>query len=369
MSALLLTICCIGLTIVLNFSAFRLADRIDVTAIIPQTTDAAPPQVESHTGNALDPSMPAVDVKAAKKGFSAQSVIYMLLAIGGGSALTYYISGRVLKPLDALNAQIKNININNLSESLDVPPTKDEIAELTESFNAMTDKLNDAFLMQKRFSASAAHELRTPLAVLQTKVDVFGKKASHTNQEYEALIAVFEKQISRLRALTKNLLDMTNMDDDRVQSTICLKELFEDISSELSGIAKTRNVSLSLCCDDSSIRGNLDLLYRAFYNLVENAIKYNQDGGFVKINVSNVCNLSNAKEKTRIRITDNGIGIPNEMKKHIFEPFYTVDKSRSRELGGVGLGLSIVDSIIKKHGGSIVVFDADNGGTCFEIAL
>lgn len=363
LSALLLMVCSIGLTVALNFSAFQLADKIEVAEITTPATETDSSQAEGELGQVLIPAMPAEDVIAAKKGFSVQSVIYMLFVIVGGSALTYYISGRVLKPLDALNTQIKNISVNNLSVTLDIPPTKDEIAELTESFNAMTDKLNDAFIMQKRFSADAAHELRTPLTVLQTKVDVFRKKSSHTNDEYEALISVLQKQISRLRSLVKNLLDMTNMDDDSEQRNICLKDLFEDIVSDLSSIAEMKNISLSLCCDNSSIDGNLDLLYRGFYNLVENSIKYNNDGGFVRIDVKN------KEAKTIVQITDNGIGIPDEIKKHIFEPFYRVDKSRSREMGGAGLGLSIVDSIIKKHGGSILVFDAENGGTCFEIIL
>ena len=170
--------------------------------------------------------------------------------------------------------------MQNLSETLSVPPTKDEIAELTASFNEMSDKLNNSFMMQQRFSASAAHELRTPLAVLQTKVDIF-KKNIRTTEEYDALIYVIEKQPKRLRGLNANLLDMTNMDDSIEQSSICLKGIFEDIHSELSFIAKDKNITLIFGCDHSVVFGNTDLMYRTFYNLVENRINYNIDGGKV----------------------------------------------------------------------------------------
>ncbi|MEG0692874.1 MAG: histidine kinase dimerization/phospho-acceptor domain-containing protein, partial [Oscillospiraceae bacterium] len=231
LSGILLTLCCVGLTVVLNFSAFRLVDKIDATIITTPAIESDPSQNKNEMNQEIIPLTPSTQTQEAKKGFSIQSIIYMIIVILGGSALTYYISGRALKPLDILNGQVKNLNVHNLSETLDIPPTKDEIAELTQSFNDMTDKLDEAFLTQKRFSASAAHELRTPLAVLQTKVDVFKKKNTHTNEEYEALIAVFEKQINRLRGLVSNLLDMTNMDDEREQSAISLQDMFEDIIS------------------------------------------------------------------------------------------------------------------------------------------
>ena len=160
-----------------------------------------------------------------------------------------------------------------------------------------------------------------------------------------------------------SLLDMTTLDDETEQCSICLNDIFEDIISELSIIAKNKNVKLSLTCNDSiTITGNIDLLYRAFYNLIENAIKYNVDGGTVQISVEKL-----QKGQTQISIKDSGIGIPADMKKQIFEPFCRVDKSRSREMGGAGLGLSIVDSIIKKHNGTINVIDNESSGSCFQI--
>lgn len=364
LTAFLLTICCIGLTLVLNFTVYRLVDKIDSTMILIPSQESVIPenQVEDIEGMVPSPSVSAL--QETKQGFSAQSIIYMLIIVIGGSAFTYYISGKALKPLVTLNGQVKNINVHNLSETMAVPQTKDEIAELTQSFNEMTDKLNNAFMMQQRFSASAAHELRTPLAVLQAKVDVFKMKNTHTNEEYEALISIFDKQIKRLRGLVGNLLDLTNMDDNFEKSSICIIDIFEDIISELTQIAKEKRITLCLDHDDSIVFGNTDLLYRAFYNLVENGIKYNTEGGFVNVIVKEI-----NERQVSIKIKDTGIGIPEESKKNIFEPFYRVETSRSHQMGGVGLGLSIVDIIIKKHKGIINVSDNEDSGTCFEVIL
>ncbi|WP_068984263.1 MULTISPECIES: sensor histidine kinase [Lysinibacillus] len=365
MMIILLTICCIGLTLILNFSAGIMATRIDAATLLPA-------QVVGEDNNNMDSLQTPPDVmmltpseesQQARTDFKMNSIVYLLIVIVGGGVLTYYISGKVLKPLDILNSQIKNRTVHNLSETMDIPSTNDEIAELTQSFNEMTNKLNDTFMMQSRFSANAAHELRTPLAVLKTKVDVFKKKHTHSAEEYNALIYVFEKQIQRLSELVSSLLNMTNMNDELANETICLKDVLEDIVSELSHIAEEKDVTLYLDCDESVVYGNTDLLYQALYNIVENGIKYNIDGGMVIITVKT------DKKQVVVEIKDTGIGIPDEEKKNIFEPFYRVDKSRSREMGGSGLGLSIVHSIIQKHNGNILITDHENGGTCFEITL
>lgn len=364
LSALLLTLCCVGLTIVLNYSAFKMADSLEAAVPIVPATSITPNSNMNGGVEELTPSIPLEELQSAKRGYSDQSIFYMMMIVLGGSALTYYIAGKALKPLDILSNQVKNLNVHNLSETLEVPPTKDEISHLTQTFNEMSDKLNHAFMTQKRFSANAAHELRTPLAILQTKLDVFKKNEKHTNSEYETLMGVFEKQIHRLRELVGNLLDMSNMKDDQEKSDISLNDIFEDILSELSQVANNKNITLSLKCDNSIINGNVDLLYRAFYNLVENAIKYNKDNGSVDIEILKI-NINQVK----IKIKDGGIGIPDEFKHQIFEPFYRIDKSRSRDIGGAGLGLSIVDNIIKKHHGEIYVYDNEDIGTCFEIIL
>lgn len=365
MMVILLTICCIGLTIIINLSADRMVEMIDAAPVLPAQAvgeDVSAAEIQSMPSIAMSPT-PSAETKKAKMYFRYESIIYMLLVIVCGGILTYYVSGQVLKPLETLNSQIKNRTVHNLAETMDIPPTNDEIAELTQSFNEVTDKLNEAFMMQSRFAANAAHELRTPLAVLRTKVDVFKKKNEHTTDEYDALITVFEKQTKRLSELVFTLLDMTNMSDEIENESIYLKDILEDIVSELSHIADKKDVKLDLDCDESVVKGNTDLLYQAFYNIVENSIKYNVDGGHVEIQAKS------ENKQLKVEIKDTGIGIPDEMKKLIFEPFYRVDTSRSRELGGVGLGLSIVQSIINKHRGKIVITDNKNAGTCITITL
>ncbi|KOP70251.1 histidine kinase [Lysinibacillus sp. FJAT-14745] len=365
MMVILLTICCVGLTLVLNFSAGIMATKIDAVSVLPaQEIGKDSNVIDNFQTPSTDMMLtPSEDAQNARTDFQFESIFYMLLIIVCGGAVTYYVSGKVLKPLDTLNSQIKNRTVHNLSETMDIPPTNDEIAELTHSFNEMTDKLNDVFMMQSRFSANAAHELQTPLAVLKTKVDVFKKKHTHSTEEYDALISVFEKQTQRLSELVRSLLDMTNMNDGFANETICVKDVLEDIVSELSHIADKKNVKLFLDCDESVVHGNTDLFYQALYNIVENGIKYNIDGGMVIISVK----MKN--KQVIVDIKDTGIGIPDEEKRNIFEPFYRVDKSRSRELGGSGLGLSIVQSIINKHNGKITVTDNENGGTWFKITL
>lgn len=366
MMVLLLTICCVGLTIILNLSAGSMATKIDAVALSPAiNTDKSYTNLDAMQTPLSPAMMPTQSIEAqqARTEFRLESIIYLLLIIVSGGLLTYYVSGKVLKPLDTLNRQINNRTVHNLAETMDIPPTNDEIAELTQSFNEMTDKLNEAFLMQSRFTANAAHELRTPLAVLKTKVDVFKKKNIHSTDEYDALIAVFEKQIKRLSELVIALLEMTNTNDEFEQEPICLKDVLQEMIAELAPIADGKKVQLALDCDDSIVHGNPNLLYRAFYNLIENGINYNVDGGNVKIEVG-----SN-ETQIMVFIKDTGIGIPEELKKTIFEPFYRVDTSRSRETGGVGLGLSIVKSIVAKHDGTIVVEANENGGTCFELTF
>lgn len=361
-TALLIAVCCIGLSLVLNISAYRMADSIDAVVIQPARPAGTVPA--EHPIISSEPSVSSEAVGQAKHSYHMESILYTAAAVLLGGILTYYISGKALEPVRVLNKQVKNINAHNLHETLDVPPAKDELAELTASFNAMTDKLAQAFAAQKRFSAAAAHELRTPLAVLQTKLDVFRKREEHTPEEYEALTKTFQKQVGRLRRLVTELLDIANMEHELQRQEIALKKLLGDVVRELSGVAEEKNISLTLDCGEIGITGDAALLYRAFYNLVENAIKYNVPGGSAEIK-------GKVKDENRITVMvkDTGIGIPDELKKEIFAPFYRVDKSRSREMGGAGLGLSLVETIIRMHNGTVGISDNEGGGSCFTVEL
>ncbi|HCL01969.1 MAG TPA: two-component sensor histidine kinase [Lachnoclostridium phytofermentans] len=362
LSILAITACCIGLTIILNFSANRMANVIEAIPLTPAT------EVTEETSMWVQPpsigiSAPSADSRIARTHFLYQSILYMVLIVAIGGGLTYYITGKALMPLRVLSHQMKNRTVHNLSEDLPVPEIHDEIADLTISFNQMSGKLEEAFAMQKRFSQSAAHELRTPLTVLKTKVDVFKMKKEHTSEEYNNLLSVITTHTNRLSELVKDLLDLTNMDDLNCDEQIELNALLQDVVEELIPLTKEKNISIIVNGTSKSIVGNKSLLHRAFYNLVENAIKYNTENGTVDISIGD------ATDHAVVTITDTGIGIPKELEELIFEPFFRVDKSRSRQMGGAGLGLSTVKTIIEKHNGVISVSKNETTGSRFIIQL
>lgn len=358
----LLVISAIALTLIINFSAIKMACKIEASTMTPATS-LEPSLEEVPLGNGSQAVVPTQPIHQVKRNFYSESVLAMLFIIAVGGFFTWYIAGKTLAPVKDLSVQIKNITVHNLAKEIDLPSTKDEIADLTASFNEMTGRISEAFESQRRFSASAAHELRTPLAVLQTKVDVFRKKTLHSSEEYESLINVISAQTERLSKLIKDLLNMTCVEGNQINEEVDLDLELSEIIEELQPIADKRNISFSINSDTISVYGNSSLLQRAFYNLVENAIKYNTPGGSVSVNISTINN------NAVITIADTGIGIPEDMKAHIFEPFIRVDKSRSRELGGAGLGLSMVKTILDNHGGAISVKDNIPNGTIFEVTL
>lgn len=358
-SVLLLTLCCLGLTLLLNLSAGNMANTIEATPLTPAST------VGDWMGEAALPMTvtPSVTTQAARRTFVNESFLYMALIVIVGGLLTWFITGRGLRPLGELSLQMNNRTVHNLSEELEVPKSNDEIASLTHSFNEMSHKLDEAFSMQKRFAQSAAHELRTPLTVLKTKVEVFRKRPAHTTEEYEALLNTVETHTERLSGLVKDLLDLTSIDGLECVQVIDLKDTLQSVAGELSALASGRQITLALAGESEKITGCESLLRRVFYNLIENAIKYNTVGGRVNIL------LSQQRNHAVISIKDTGIGIPDEQKTRIFEPFYRVDKSRSRQMGGAGLGLATVKAIVEKHGGQISVADNPDGGSVFTVIL
>lgn len=356
LSVLLLTLCCAGLTVLLSFSANNMADQIEAILVTPAQTVTSEPLPQA----ALMPSTPAQTAQA-KNTFLQKSLIYMVLFVLLGGVLTYFVAGRALLPLRKLTEEMKQRTVHTLSQRLPVPQTGDEIADLTDSFNAMSEKLEEAFAMQKRFSQSAAHELRTPLTVLKTKVEVFQKKREHTPEEYDRLLGTITGQTNRLAELVKDLLELTNMDALNCSEPIALKAMLTDVCEELRALATETGISVTISGTEQTVSGNASLLHRAFYNLVENGIKYNTPGGSVSIGI--------AAESGHVTVTvaDTGIGIPADARELVFEPFYRVDKSRSRQMGGAGLGLSMVKTIAEKHDATVQVREQAGGGTVFAI--
>lgn len=361
---LLLSICCVGLTIILNFSAFHMVNTIEATRLQPAIEAGS--ELEEITEEVpLHSAVPAQPAGSqdARTDFLYRSILYVVLIIAVGGVLIYYISGKALKPLQELNMQMKNRTVHNLSEGLPVPETHDEIVELTVSFNQMSERLDEAFAMQKRFSQSAAHELRTPLTVLKTKVDVFRKKRERTLEEYDKLLVVIAAHTDRLSGLVKNLLELTNMDAVDCRERVELKALLSEVVQELMPFGTQKQISIRMEGDEKEVRGNKILLHRAFYNLIENALKYNRERGTIEITIADT------QEGGVVTVYDTGIGIAPEQRGAIFEPFFRVDKSRSRKMGGSGLGLSTVKAIIDKHDGQILVSANEEGGSCFTVIL
>ena len=314
-------------------------------------------------------------VEATKAQFRTRSIIATGILILLSSICTYFVSRRALVPLRKLSRQINKIEAENLSESLEVPATDDEIALLTGSFNKMLSRLDDAFTVQKQFAASAAHELRTPLAVMQTNLEVFARKKSPTVNEYQDVFRMIQEQTERLSHLSEVLLDMTGIQSIERSDSISLAVLADEVCCDLISIAEQKDVELLQEDGDSTVTGSYLLLYRAVYNLVENAIKYNHPGGKVTIRIiqkpyvleQSLQSLST--DCAFVEISDTGIGISPEYQKKIFEPFFRVDKSRSRAMGGAGLGLALVSEIALQHGGQVKVLESSNKGSTIALIL
>ena len=303
------------------------------------------------------------EILSTKEIFRIRSIIATAVVILLGSICTYFLTARALKPLKKLTEEICHIQAQNLSEPLTVPVSDDEIAQLTGSFNDMLVRLSNSFEIQKQFSANAAHELRTPLAVLQTDLEVFRKKNCHDTEEYELILNRIQEQTGRLSHLISTLLDMTNLNSVPRNDSISLAALTEEVLCDLDSIADQAHITLQQKEGDQLITGSYLLLYRAVYNLVENAIKYNCPDGSVTVEIRQ------EDQRVLLMVKDTGIGIPPEDQEKIFDPFFRVDKSRSRAMGGAGLGLAMVDAIAKEHGGQVKVLSSNKTGSTIALML
>ena len=302
-------------------------------------------------------------IQNTKNNFLFQSMIATGIIILLSSICTWFVTRRALTPLRRFSDRIRQVQAQNLSEPLEVPLSEDEISRLTRSFNDMLARLDNAFSAQKQFVASAAHELRTPLAVMQTNLEVFYKKPEHAPQEYDRLFTMLQEQTGRLSHLAEILLDMTGLQTVERSDTISLAALTEEVFCDLDPVADKHQIRLIQTEGDCTVTGSYILLYRAVYNLVENAIKYNRDSGNVRVT------LDADHKYFYVKVTDTGIGIPEDALEHIFERFFRVDKARSREVGGTGLGLAIAKNVIQMHHGIIDVESTPGEGTTFSMRI
>lgn len=288
-------------------------------------------------------------------------IISALMALLGG-VITYFISGHALKPLRVFSDKIEKVQAQNLADSRIEENEVKELNQLSMSYNKMLGRLSDAFEAQRQFTANAAHELRTPLALMQVQLDTYNACAHPGNDEAAVeTIKMMTEQNERLGKMVKTLLDMSELQTVARDEVIALDALIEEVLTDLESLAARKNIRLVRKCEPVTMTGSDILIYRLVYNLVENAIKYNIDGGQVTVT------CKEWDKHIHIMVSDTGKGIPEELRSRIFEPFFRVDKSRSRELGGIGLGLALVNEIVRVHEGSIEIKGNRAGGTDFEI--
>ena len=290
-------------------------------------------------------------------------IITVLLALLGG-AVTYFISGHALRPIREFSDKIEEVQAQNLSDSRIEENNVKELNQLGISYNKMLERLSEAFEIQRQFTANAAHELRTPLALMQVQLDLYNS-ASHPGNDADTLqtIKMVTEQNDKLNRMVKTLLDMSELQTVGRDDKIILDAIVEEVLADIEPLAVEKNIKLIGKCEDATMIGSDILIYRLVYNLVENAIKYNHPLGQVTVTAYQ------RNKHVYLSVEDTGSGIPKELRERVFEPFFRVDKSRSRELGGVGLGLALVREIVRVHDGSICIKSGKTGGTIFEVTF
>lgn len=364
MTAFLVIVACLTLSYFISRSAVLYMDDIEdsVIAIFPKElfSEDSSVNVELYidtTANLSDM------VKNTQVEFWGKSLLITSIITLISSTLIYFIVGYALRPLKKLGRQIQDIQAKNMQKPIALESNSIEILRLTDAFNGMLKRLNNAFSAQRQFSANAAHELRTPLAVMQTKVEVFEKNKNPGNDDYQEAIDMVKTQTDRLSHVIDILLEMTELQSAKRSDHISLAELTEEVICDLVAVGDKKGISLTQKPGDAQIMGSDMLIYRAIYNLIENAIKYNHQGGEVSVEIKE------NDEYARVIVSDTGPGIDKNDWEQIFEPFFRVDKSRSRAMGGAGLGLALVREIARQHGGDVCVLQSSAQGTQIELSL
>ena len=304
----------------------------------------------------------SIQVYNNKADYKKSSLLFSTLLSLLGGVITFFISGHALKPLCDFSKKIEEVQAQNLSDSRIEESKIPELNQLSTSYNKMLERLSEAFEMQRQFTANAAHELRTPLAVMQLQIDLYNSTQHPDNDSsVQQTIKMITEQTERLSKMVRTLLDMSELQTIARDEEIEIDALIEEVLADLEPLAQEKDIRLTGKCDKVILIGSDILIYRLVYNLVENAIKYNISGGTVTVTATQ------RDKHIYLAVEDTGNGIPEELKERIFEPFFRLDKSRSRALGGVGLGLALVHEIVRVHDGSIFVKDNANSGTTFEV--
>lgn len=302
----------------------------------------------------------AYDVKAD---FGRKGWLITVAVTIASAAIAYFVSGHALKPLRKLSQQAEKIDQDSISDIRLNEDTVKEFRQLSVSVNLMLDRLSESFATQRQFSGNAAHELRTPLAIMQTKLELFAAEHNNLESDTAELVRLQTEQLDRLSKLVHTLLEMSNLSSAPRSDRIELAPLVEEIITDLTPLASQNDITMEQDCDNVVITGSDALIYRLVFNLIENAVKYNRRGGSVSVSVHKENN------DVVVRVSDTGCGIPEEYRESIFQPFFRVDKSRSRQMGGVGLGLALVHEIAALHGGSVRAEPGNKVGTVFIVTL
>lgn len=305
----------------------------------------------------------SINISRLSYNFKYNAVLYMIIIIFVGSILIYFILGKMLNPVKKFSKQIEIINEYQLSDRVSGFNSCEELGELQKSFNSMLDRLDRAFESKKRFSSDAAHELKTPLAVLKNSLDVLEIDENPSEEDYKYTVAIFKKQTERMISLVNNLFTMSEQKDYHFNDTVDINIIINDIIKDLSKEIEDKSLSINIYGKSLSVKGNSVMLNHAISNIIQNAVKYNNKNGSIDIITEEV------DKKCIITIKDTGVGIEKGKEKEIFEPFYRVDTSRSRKIGGAGLGLAITKDIISRHGGGVSYTPNESGGSIFEITL
>ncbi len=366
-TTLLIAMICGSLTIFIYKNGVYYIDSLQ------NTVDAKSEDINEKNPDEIYISIPDEEWNNFAKNFSIQvynnkadykksSLLFSTLLSLLGGVITFFISGHALKPLCDFSKKIEEVQAQNLSDSRIEENKFSELNQLSVSYNKMLERLSEAFKLQRQFTANAAHELRTPLAVMQLQIDLYNS-SKHPNNDTSAqqTISMITEQTERLSKMVRTLLDMSELQTIARDEEIAISALVEEVLADLEPLAQEKGINLIEKCDNVLLMGSDILIYRLVYNLVENAIKYNFSGGTVTVNATQ------QNSQLHLTVEDTGNGIPEELKERIFEPFFRLDKSRSRELGGVGLGLALVREIVRVHNGSILVKNNANSGTTFEV--
>ena len=361
MTAFLTCMTCVAMNLLLSYSGRHYMDSISSHITNYGDTDKGEPDFFDPEREKLDQELTII-IHGAQESFIATNWCITAVVTLLGGVLAYFLSGRALNPLRAFTSQVEKVQPNNLSDMKMAEDVLPEFRQFSKSFNQMLDRLDDGFAAQQQFTGNAAHELRTPLALMQAQLELFSTEHPKMLPETAGFLLLLREQTERMTQMTKTLLEMSELRTVPCNDHIEIAPMIEEIFTDLAPLAEKNGIILE-STGDGTMTGSDTLIYRLLFNLTENAIRYNRPDGMVRITVTE------EEKRLIIRVSDTGCGVPEQYRESIFQPFFRVDKSRSRENGGVGLGLSLVWEIVTLHGGEVCVEESSEKGTTIAVRL